>query len=122
LALSAALLIAGAARPGTWCSRVLSFAPLVAIGQISYGLYLFHYPIYALVSEQIDHSPWYLNTIGLSLTVALALLSYYYLERPCMALRHRELGLKWTIFLAVLGPISVGLGAIYITYWLIATN
>jgi peptidoglycan/LPS O-acetylase OafA/YrhL len=122
LALSAALLVAGAARPDTWCSRVLSFAPLVVIGQISYGLYLFHYPIYTMVSEQIGRSPWYLNTIGLSLSVALALLSYYYLERPCMALRHKELSLRWTVGLAVLGPISVGLGAIYITYWLLARN
>lgn len=114
LALSSAALIAGACQPNSVCNRMLSYAPLVAIGEISYGLYLYHYPIYELITEKTGRNPWYLNTVGLLLTVCLALLSYKFVERPCLAIRHQSLRAPLNWCLALLGPVSVFLGAVYI--------
>jgi hypothetical protein len=63
--------------------RVLSWRPLVAIGTISYGLYLFHWPVFVLLRER----GWDLATAGglavsLAITFAIAIVSYRLVERP----------------------------------------
>ena len=47
-----ALVAAVALYPGGVLDRVLGLSPIVALGRRSYSLYLWHYPIYALVSPQ----------------------------------------------------------------------
>ncbi len=63
--------------------RALSWRPLVAVGAVSYGLYLFHWPVFVLLRER----GWDLATPGglavaLALTAALATVSYRLVERP----------------------------------------
>ncbi len=53
--------------------RMLSCRPLVALGTISYGVYLFHWPVFMLVDE---------FAVRFVLTVALAAVSFRFLERP----------------------------------------
>ena len=50
-ALASVALIGGLQRPSL-VRTVLSIAPLVWLGRISYGVYLFHWPIYTLVDER----------------------------------------------------------------------
>jgi peptidoglycan/LPS O-acetylase OafA/YrhL len=62
---------------------VLSWAPLVALGRISYGVYLFHWPIYVVVDEERtgwDGAP--LLAVRLLLTLAVAVASFHLLELP----------------------------------------
>jgi peptidoglycan/LPS O-acetylase OafA/YrhL len=63
--------------------RVLSFPPLVWLGTISYGVYLYHWPIYVIADADrvgIDGAP--LVVVQLALTLAVSVVSFYALERP----------------------------------------
>src|SRR5262249_8021225 len=56
LALLAALVLAVVTtQPSNRLSRALSTQPLVAVGIISYGLYLYHWPIYLWLSPERTH-------------------------------------------------------------------
>ena len=68
----------------------LSLKPLIAIGRVSYGLYLWHFPIMLAVQPRL----WWLN-IWLSIAVVFALsfaaawLSWRVVEMPFMRVRSR---------------------------------
>jgi peptidoglycan/LPS O-acetylase OafA/YrhL len=64
------------------------FSPkwLVWIGSISYGLYLWHYPIYRLLRDLGFQTPAVV-IVGPMLTFLVAALSYYFLERPILTLK-----------------------------------
>ena len=71
-------------------ARVLSRAPLVYVGRISYGLYLLHLPVYFLVEGHLAHLPFGVRlALKLVLSLALAALSFHVLERPCLRLKAR---------------------------------
>ena len=57
--------IAVAVHPGTHVSRVLGIAPLVWIGLRSYGIYLWHFPIFMLTRPGFDvvDQPLLVNTL-----------------------------------------------------------
>ncbi len=80
-AVSAALIV-GLQVPGP-IRAVLSTRPLVALGKISYGVYLYHWPIFVL----IDRKAWDVP-VGVSLlvktvlTLAVSIASYYLIEKP----------------------------------------
>ena len=85
-----ALLIAASAS-NSWVSKLLSVPPLVGIGIISYGVYLWHYPVAAFFRGLL---PWY-ETLPIVLTIALtaATASYLTVERPLQRYR-RSLGAR----------------------------
>ena len=51
MALCAAVIIAALVEGRWWMSRVLSLRPLQAIGQVSYGTYIWHLPIFVAVDR-----------------------------------------------------------------------
>lgn len=60
--------------------RVLAWRPLVWIGERSYGIYLWHLPIFVLAPEPMRR-PWALLVLGTPLTVAIAAITYRPVER-----------------------------------------
>jgi peptidoglycan/LPS O-acetylase OafA/YrhL len=80
---TAALIWAGADRDRTVASRLLSTRPLGYVGDISYSLYLFHFPLLELAKEApswLSSVDWRLLAIGG--TVVCAICSYHRLENP----------------------------------------
>lgn len=67
---------------GRSVGRTLSWKPLVAVGTISYSLYLWHWPLLIFAEAAVDELTWQL---GLGVVIASALpawLSYQYFENP----------------------------------------
>ncbi|ODA91178.1 hypothetical protein ATY41_00270 [Leifsonia xyli subsp. xyli] len=87
VSLLSALAIWAAIAPGSGLGRILDSRPLKAIGERSYGLYLWHWPVFVLVCALLPdkHDPVMAVVAGagtLACSVAAALLSHRYLEQP----------------------------------------
>jgi peptidoglycan/LPS O-acetylase OafA/YrhL len=85
--LSAALIVDLVQRPGSWLARALALGPLAALGRISYGVYLWHFPVFygwgALYTPGLKMAPW--PALAWATTLAVAIVSYWALERPVLA-------------------------------------
>ncbi|WP_108821337.1 acyltransferase family protein [Dysgonomonas sp. Marseille-P4361] len=102
--LGAGLLIA---YPSNYIQKILSQKYIVYIGELSYSMYLWHWPIMAFIR-------YYYNTISLSflqygivivLTILLSLFSYYTIETPLRKKKDR----KFIIYLGGMAILCCGL-------------
>jgi peptidoglycan/LPS O-acetylase OafA/YrhL len=69
--------------PSGWSARALSVRPLPALGLISYGVYLWHWPVFIAANADrtgLEGLPLFAARCGVTLT--LATLSYVLVERP----------------------------------------
>ena len=97
-ALASAALILGLQAPGP-LRAAFSSAPLVWLGRISYGVYVFHWPVFVLATRRAVHlDGWPLFALRISITLAVAMLSYWLVERPVRfsAVRPRA-ALSWGV-------------------------
>jgi peptidoglycan/LPS O-acetylase OafA/YrhL len=81
-ALASLGLVFGALGDGP-VARLLGVAPFVAIGRVSYGLYLYHWPVFQLLTPArtgLDIVP--LTLVRLAVTAVVVLVSYRLLETP----------------------------------------
>jgi peptidoglycan/LPS O-acetylase OafA/YrhL len=82
----AALLIAAGCRPSA-AGRLLSVAPMRALGKLSYGWYLWHWPLLIIVPAALELSPSpAVNLVLAGAALLLAQLSLVVVENP---IRHR---------------------------------
>jgi hypothetical protein len=91
LALVAALtvlVIAGSITPGSWLGFALDRQPLRWIGERSYGLYLWHWPVGLLLLTALpdaNNTPageWAIGGAAAAITFGAAYLSYRFVEQP----------------------------------------
>ncbi len=69
-------------QPG-WFSRALAWGPLHFLGTISYGVYLWHWPVIVYLNgTRTGLSGWTLDVARVAATLALSTASYYLVERP----------------------------------------
>ena len=86
--LAALALVAGCTGPAdSRYVRVLSVRPAVWVGERSYGLYLWHWPIILVVGAAFGDAPgsplwWRTPAVALALTFVLAALSHRFVETP----------------------------------------
>jgi len=82
-------LVLAAVRPGP-IARVLAFRPLVGLGVISYGVYVYHWPLFLWIDGDVTHlDGWQLASLRVLVTLATAYASYIFIERPIRARRLR---------------------------------
>jgi len=87
-------------------ATALSWRPLTYIGTISYGLYLYHWPIFLTLTEaRTGLSGLGLFAVRISVTFAVAILSYHLVEKP---VRQGHLARTWR-------GLAVGIGAVLAT-------
>jgi peptidoglycan/LPS O-acetylase OafA/YrhL len=92
---SSTLLLAIFLQPQCWIARLLAARPLVHLGRISYGIYLFHAPLLAGLEVKLRFSARYIEPARyfpvLSLlvlgSVGAAALHYWAVERRFLAMR-----------------------------------
>jgi peptidoglycan/LPS O-acetylase OafA/YrhL len=90
VALATAALVAGldyAAPP--WLQRSMSLRPIVFIGVLSYGIYLWHGPLMRIVQNFGEHSFSY-RAIAAVTAVVVAAISHRYLEVPVRSWARRR--------------------------------
>ena len=76
--------VAAITPQGSLISRIMGARPLVWLGQRSYSLYLWHYPIIELLTNpnSTTGSPWYLQVLMIALSFLAADLSFRFVEEP----------------------------------------
>ncbi len=100
---TAAVIACVALVPDSPWAKVLSLRPVRYVGAISYGLYLFHWPIFVMVDHArtgLDGWPLFIVRVGLS--VAVAAVSFHFLEMPV----RRGVMRGWRAW--VVAPLAVG--------------
>jgi len=102
---AAALIVGSVCVAGGPIARVLSVRPLVWIGTVSYGAYLWHFPVFIeLDTARTGLGGAALLAVRVAATFVLAGLSYYLVERPVME------GVFWRTVRAA-APALAALGA-----------
>jgi len=81
--------------PVNWLKNLLSFTPLVFVGEISYGLYLWQVPVLNVLNfDSMGLSKMQSDLIMVGIIFLISFLSYRYLEKPILRLKQRFVAQK----------------------------
>jgi len=77
------LILAGSRNPESWTTQLLEFTPMVAIGKLSYSLYLWHWPLFSFIDYLLyGADPIFRLMMKCILTAAFGVSSYLLIENP----------------------------------------
>lgn len=102
VALATAAVLGAALREG-WAARALACEPLPWLGRISYGIYLWHWPLYLWLGPSIA---------AVALTVGAASASYLLIETPVRRARPNRRRLALGLSLGSIGALAVAVTAL----------
>jgi peptidoglycan/LPS O-acetylase OafA/YrhL len=98
-ALVFALMVAAATHPASLFGAALQWRPFVWVGERSYGIYLYHWPIF-LVTRPGTDIPWdglWVQFVRVGIVLVVADLSYRFVEVP---IRQGAIGRLWRSYMA----------------------
>ena len=79
----AVLLACVVLAPARGMGRVLAWRPLTLLGRVSYGVYLWHWPVFVILTpERLGTGSGAATVVRLGVTAALTALSWYAVESP----------------------------------------
>jgi len=88
--IAAAVIIVALLDDTTLISRVVAARPLAYVGKISYALYLWHFPVLAIVAAHLPRVSMGIRAVvAIGLSAVFSVLSYHALELPFLRLRAR---------------------------------
>ena len=102
-----------ASGAGTGLARGLSTQPLLYLGKISYGLYLWHFAVIVLFRWTIGIDALWQQALAAALSIAIASASYHAIEAPIRFNRRIAPWPDWSIVAITL--VCVGLGTAFAT-------
>jgi peptidoglycan/LPS O-acetylase OafA/YrhL len=77
---------------GSWSAKALGSSLPSTLGRISYGLYLYHFPIYFMFGALDVQAEFKWALIAFATTFLAALVSYRLIEEPLLRLKDRQWG------------------------------
>jgi peptidoglycan/LPS O-acetylase OafA/YrhL len=101
VAVLSGITVFAAAMPHSWFGAALEVVPVRWVGQRSYGIYLWHWPVFVLLTAALPgwaNGPlaWGLGGIALAATLVAATVSYRWIEQPVRRIGYRRLVGAWT--------------------------
>jgi peptidoglycan/LPS O-acetylase OafA/YrhL len=96
---SVAVIGALTVQPKAWLSRLLATPVPVYLGKISYGTYLWHWPVILVLREVLTVGPYTIAVLAFALSSGLAALNYQIFEMPIRT-QPRLVKLRWTTVVA----------------------
>jgi peptidoglycan/LPS O-acetylase OafA/YrhL len=112
--LLARVVLAPARRGPSRLVRVLECRPFVALGQISYSVFLWNYPVavfltrHGLLSRPDHASSVVANlALGMPIVLALSVVTYVCIERPALRVRRRARGKAGTTTRVATEPVTI---------------
>ena len=76
--------------PRSTGSKLMGFGLLVFIGELSYTIYLVHFPVFLAIDQgSTGWAFWPTEVVRLAVVLGIAAASWYLIERPLMRRRHR---------------------------------
>ena len=89
--LSATLLVVAVHPTASWTRRTLGSAPFAAVGRRSYGIYLWHWPVFVILGATAGSWPRFV--VGVVIAVVMSELCYRLIETP---IRRGAIGRAWS--------------------------
>ena len=112
----AGLILSLRLAPQSPLARAFGWSPMAYVGRISYSIYLWHYPVYTVVTHyRTGIDGYFLFGIRLVLTGLLAVASYYLVELP---IRRRS----FTVNSRRIVPALVIVGVVAVVTWTVGTS
>jgi peptidoglycan/LPS O-acetylase OafA/YrhL len=109
---AAVLVVLSAETTGTWTNRFLGHGTLRWLGTISYSLYLWHWPIFVLLSPERTHlDGWPLVVLRITVSIAAAWLSKLLVEDP---IRFRAGWMRGRVGIATFVASMAAVGAFWV--------
>jgi len=90
-----AVLIFSISQKNNWLKSILNLKFFKFFGKYSYGLYIYHLPVYIIIVDSFigfrklnfRYLPLVATVVCLFITIGIALLSYYLIEKPFLRLK-----------------------------------
>ena len=112
----ASLIVALHINPDSFVAKGFGLRPMAYIGRISYSVYLWHYPVFTLITHyRTGVDGFVLFGLRLIITLVMSLVSYYYVELP---IRRREFSVQWRSVV----PRSALVVAVAMGTWVVGTR